>query len=125
MEDSPSPRWPRLVAVVVALGIVVALVYLSPWIGKGDGLANGPAIDQAKATSLALAFYDSSHGSGATLDKVQVRSVDLGTDEHGRSVWKVNIVGEVTEAGSSFAYASGMALYVDAETGVITVFAQG
>jgi hypothetical protein len=51
--------------------------------------------------------------------------VELGTDEHGRSVWKVNIGGDVTEAGSSFAYASVMALYVDAETGVITVFAQG
>jgi hypothetical protein len=130
MEDPRGPdrrsgllsrRWHR----VVTLAFVLTIVAFVGWVGFGGRPATAPTIDQAKATSLAQAFYDQSHGAGATLANVQVLSVVPGTDDRGHSVWKVNIVGEVTEAGASIAYASVMWLYVDAETGAVTVFAQG
>lgn len=53
-------------------------------------------------------------------------SIDLGSDAAGHSVWKVQISGDVTEAGkTSPSYTSYMWLYVDAETGAVTIFAQG
>ena len=132
MDQSPEPddriaigvvggQWHRLFILVV----VLVLVTFVAWIGTGGRISRSQVIDQAQATSLALAFYDSSHGVGATLSNVRILSVEPGSDGRGHSVWKVNIEGSVTEAGSSIAYGSAMWLFVDAESGAVTVFAQG
>jgi hypothetical protein len=117
----------RTAAVVLAIGAAIVLagaLIVGSLVGSGGG-ASPPAMDAARATSIALDFYAGAHTRGATVGNVKVLTVAFGPDEHGRPVWKVEISGEVTEPGQTFAYASAMWLYVDPYSGEVRVFAQG
>ena len=82
-------------------------------------------VDQETAARTATDYFASAHGSGATVSNVKIDSIELGLDA-GRSAWKVNISGDVTEAGhTSTAYTSYEWLYVYVDTGEVRVFAQG
>jgi hypothetical protein len=81
--------------------------------------------DQAVVLARDYISSPATHGSGTTVSNVTVRSADLATDATGRPAWKVNVTGDVTEAANSVTYVSAMWLYVDVQTGAITVFAAG
>ena len=112
----------RIAAAVAA----VVLVVLGGW-----WLVVRPTIvpvGHDQAVAIARDFFASAdaHGAGTTVRNVSVTAADLDSDASGRAAWKINIHGDVTEAGSTTpAYTSHMWLYVDAETGAVTVFAQG
>jgi hypothetical protein len=82
-------------------------------------------LDQATARRTAIHYFASAHGSGNTVSNVRIDSIELGVDA-GHSAWKVNISGDVSEAGhTSTAYTSYEWLYVYVDTGEVRVFAQG
>jgi hypothetical protein len=84
------------------------------------------AIDEAGATAIAREFFAGAHGSGATVSSVQVLSVAASTSAAGSPVWRVNIDGDVTEAGrTTVSYGSAMWLSIDAQTGAVAIEAQG
>ena len=111
---------------LAVLAIVLIAVAAAVWIGQAAQPSGHATIDEANATTLARDFFDGAHGTGATVANVQIMSIALGNDSAGHSVWKVNISGDVLEAGrSSPSYTSYMWLYVDATSGVVTIFSQG
>lgn len=115
-------RWPR-VAAVGALVIAIAVVV---WLGASAQRSDDATIDLAAATAIARHFLEEAHGSGTTVANVEIMSISLGSDSAGRRAWKVNIGGDVIEAGrTSPAYSSYMWLDVDAESGAVTLVAQG
>jgi hypothetical protein len=84
------------------------------------------AIDRAAAESIARDFFAGAHGAGATVSNVRVLSVAASTSAAGGPVWRVNIDGDVTEAGQTTpSYGSAMWLRIDAQTGAVTIEAQG
>jgi len=106
--------------------LVVAVLGTAAVVALGGLLAAPPRIDQPAAITLARDFFAHAHGEGATVSNVQILSIALGADDAGHTAWRVNISGDVTEAGrTSPDYTSYMWLYVDAETGSVRVFAQG
>ncbi len=114
-----QPRW------IVAVLAVAAFFILFGWFVVRPTVA--PTIGQDQAIEIAREFYTSAdaHGAAATTSNVTILGVDR-TIANGRSVWRVEITGDVTEAGrTSVTYMSAMLLDVDAETGAVTVFAQG
>lgn len=115
------PAW----LLLAALAVVLVAAAMVAWVAFGS-LSHKDAIDQAHATTLAREFFDGAHGSGAIVTNVQILSISLGNDVPSHSAWKVNISGNVTEVGrTSPSYTSYMWLWVDAESGAVTVFAQG
>jgi hypothetical protein len=118
-------RW--TVAIVLAIGatVVVATAVLVGPLLRSGGDPGRSGIDATRATAIALDYFAGAHGAGANVANVKVRSVALGSDEHGLPVWKVNITGDVTEIGQTFAYVSAMWLYIDPSSGEVRVFAQG
>ena len=90
--------------------------------------STGVPIGRDRAIEIARDYFASAdaHGSGSTVSNVTITAADLTSDGTGRPAWKINIHGDVTEAGRNTpAYTSHMWLYVDAQTGAVTVFAQG
>ena len=104
--------------------VVVAAVILVGWVAVRSTL--DPVIGQDRAVAIAREFYASedTHGAGTTTNNVSVQGVRR-VVASGRSAWRVEISGDVTEAGSGVTYQSYMLLDVDAETGAVTIFAQG
>ena len=108
----------------IAAALVIVAVILLGWFVVRPTV--DPVIGQDRAVAIARAFYASedTHGAGATTSNVDVTGVSR-VVAGGRWVWRVEIGGDVTEAGSGVIYQSYMLLDVDAETGAVTVFAQG
>ena len=112
-----------LAAILVVVGVALGGWWLA---GRSTGAAAGIGHDRAAAIARDFFVSADAHGAGTTVSNVKVTAADLGWDASGRAAWKINIHGDVTEAGTSTpAYTSHMWLYVDAETGAVTVFAQG
>jgi hypothetical protein len=102
----------RLVALALAVGLLAACT-------------GATGLDEATASRTAIDYFASAHGSGTTVSNVRIDSIELGADA-GHSAWKVNISGDVSEAGhTSTAYTSHEWLYVYVDTGEVRVFAQG
>lgn len=111
-------RWWIAVVAPVALIAVVGLVLMTH--------PQRAEIDQARAVTLAGQFLQGAHGSGATLTDVAVEGVQPLTPLGGHPVWRVQIHGSVTEAGSTHVSdGSVMWLDVDMETGAVTVWPRG
>jgi hypothetical protein len=118
-------RWWRLIVALLAIAIVAVA---ATWVmGRATATPTQPSIGQAQAVELARAFFvdPETHGAGARITNVVISRVGRNSAD-GRAVWEVEIYGDVTEAGGSgVTYMSAMWLYVDAETGIVTIFAQG
>jgi hypothetical protein len=130
IEDNAPAGRPRLrtAVLILAIGAVIAIggALAIGSLFRSGGVVTPSMIDAARATSIAIDFYTGAHTQGATVSNVKVLSVTLGFDDHGEPAWKVNIVGDVTEAGqTTFAYMSAMWLYIDAHTGQVRIFAAG
>ena len=93
-------------------------------IGLLAACASTTRVDQATAARTATDSFASAHGSGTTVSNVTIDSIELGVDA-GRSAWKVNISGDVTEAGRTTKAYVPQWLFVYADTGEVRVFAQG
>jgi hypothetical protein len=101
------------------------LVGLALVVGLLAACAGATGMDEATASRTATDYFASAHGSGTTVSNVRIDSIELGADA-GHSAWKVNISGDVSEAGhTSTAYTSHEWLYISAATGEVRVFAQG
>jgi hypothetical protein len=98
-------------------------------IALGVGLVAGctsSTITQDQAVQDATAWFAGAHGSGARVENVKILAVERGRGQRGEDVWKVNIGGDVVEAGvASPNYSSYMWLDIDASSGAVTVVAQG
>lgn len=104
---------------------ILALIAVAVAISLPTACASTARVDQATATRTATDSFASAHGSGTTVSNVKIESIEFGVNA-GRWAWKVNISGDVTEAGrSTKAYTSHEWLYVYADTGEVRVFAQG
>ncbi len=112
---------------ILALVAVAIAAFGGWWIaGRSTGATSG--IGHDRAVAIAEDFFTSAdaHGPGTMVSNVSITAADLASDAGGRAAWRINIHGDVTEAGRSTpSYTSHMWLYVDAETGAVTVFAQG
>jgi hypothetical protein len=114
-----TPKYVALVAVAIAA--VGGWWLASRPTGATAGATAGVGHDRAVA--LARDFFASAdaHGAGTTVSNVSVTASDLASDAGGRAVWKINIHGDVTQAGMSApSWTSHMSLYVDAESGAVT-----
>jgi hypothetical protein len=108
----------RLGSIAVAIAILVGVAGL---VGCEPGPDIRIAPDAAAAERIARQFFASAHQSPATFSGVTVGSVTETADH----AWRVEIHGDVTEAGSGGTYVSAMILRVDPTTGAVTVEAQG
>jgi hypothetical protein len=105
------------IVLVVATGTAVVLLFTRP--------PSGPAVNRERAEQIAREYFTTIHAGQRVLD-VEITSADLRTDVQRRPVWQISIHGGVIEPGrSSPTYVSHMWLDVDAQTGSVTVAAQG
>jgi hypothetical protein len=103
----------------------LGLVALALAVGLLAACTGATGLDEAAASRTATDYFASAHGSGTTVSNVRIDSIELGADA-GHPAWKVNISGDVSEAGHiSKAYTSHEWLYVSVDTGEVRVFAQG
>ena len=108
--------------------VAVTITALGGWWIAGRSAGATPGIGHDRAVAIARDYFASAdaHGAGSTVSDVNVTAADLASDAGGRAAWKINIHGDVTNAGNSApSGTSHMWLYVDADTGAVTVFAQG
>jgi hypothetical protein len=111
-----------LAALVLIAGIAMAL--LGP--ASGGAPRARPLITQDGAAAIAREFYAGAHGDGAKVADVTIKNEVAVTSTGGRPIWRVEIVGGVMEKGSTtITYESAMWLAIDAETGAVTIEAQG
>ena len=106
---------------------LVVLLAFALLLGAGCGPSPGPGVrvpDAATAEGVARSFYATAHGTGATVDDVAIGRIDESTIG-GRDTWQVEIRGLVREPGMTSGYMSAMILRIDAETGQVTIYAQG
>jgi hypothetical protein len=110
----------------LAAGVVVglvALVVVAFVLAMPAPSTPPPKIDRDSAVTVARDFFGSAYGTSAKVTDVVVDDATLGTGASGRAAWRVTVHGSVVAGGGTAS--TGMVLDVDAQTGAITVFAQG
>lgn len=108
---------------------MTAMLAVGAFVGWRIVQPTTPPIGQDRAAAIAREFFDSAgaHGPGTATSDVRIGTIFLGADAAGHRVWEVEISGSVTDTSraSPATYGSNMWLYIDAQTGAVTVYAQG
>jgi hypothetical protein len=108
-----------LAAVIIAGGILT-FIRVSPGGGRST------TIDAAQARMIARDFFMDAHGPDPMLGDVRFLGTELERDNAGRWAWVVELEGDVAGTDDMVVtYPSAMLLSIDAETGEVTIVAQG